>query len=94
MNAQQLLIRSIQAYQRSGGSRRWFGVCCNYAPTCSEYTLQAVRAFGARKGMMLGWKRIRRCRGHDSFCVCYEPFQPEQQSQSKNLSQEAASHVN
>lgn len=34
---------------------------CRYQPTCSQYTLEAVRAHGFRKGMWLGLKRLARC---------------------------------
>ncbi|QTA37522.1 membrane protein insertion efficiency factor YidD [Thermosipho ferrireducens] len=34
---------------------------CIYTPTCSEYTYQAVKKFGAIKGLFLGFKRILRC---------------------------------
>lgn len=43
---------------------------CRYLPSCSEYTLEALRKHGAIKGGWLGIKRISRCRpgcpgGHD-----------------------------
>jgi len=43
---------------------------CRYLPTCSEYTLEALRKHGAIKGGWLALKRIGRCRpgcpgGHD-----------------------------
>ncbi len=34
---------------------------CIYLPTCSEYMLQAIQKYGARKGLWLGIKRILRC---------------------------------
>lgn len=34
---------------------------CIYEPTCSEYGIQAVRRFGAVKGMYLTLRRILRC---------------------------------
>ncbi len=34
---------------------------CRYYPTCSEYIFQAVQKFGAKKGLLLGVKRILRC---------------------------------
>lgn len=34
---------------------------CRFRPTCSEYTLEAVRIYGALKGMWLGTKRIVKC---------------------------------
>ncbi len=35
--------------------------CCRYAPTCSEYAMQAVEKYGAVKGGWLAAKRILRC---------------------------------
>ena len=55
------LVVLIQRYQRAGGGRRFFSVDCNFTPTCSEYTRQAVVDQGIMRGLALGWQRIRRC---------------------------------
>ncbi len=34
---------------------------CIYLPTCSTYTLKAIKSFGIFKGSYLGAKRIFRC---------------------------------
>lgn len=34
---------------------------CRFAPTCSEYMLQAIDKYGIMKGTWLGMKRIGRC---------------------------------
>jgi putative membrane protein insertion efficiency factor len=35
---------------------------CRYAPTCSQYTVEALKKYGFFKGLWLGIKRISRCR--------------------------------
>jgi putative membrane protein insertion efficiency factor len=34
---------------------------CRFYPTCSEYTLTAIRQHGAAKGVLLGIRRLLRC---------------------------------
>ncbi|REH84972.1 membrane protein insertion efficiency factor YidD [Staphylococcus felis] len=34
---------------------------CRFYPTCSNYTLEAIRVHGAIKGTWLGVKRILKC---------------------------------
>jgi uncharacterized protein len=38
------------------------GERCRFIPTCSEYTYQAVEKYGGLKGLVLGIKRVLRCR--------------------------------
>ncbi|KKO50190.1 alpha-hemolysin [Arsukibacterium sp. MJ3] len=70
---QRLLLWLIRSYRTSGGGRRWFGIDCNFEPSCSAYTYTAIARFGARRGAAMGWQRITRCNRHDSFCKCIEP---------------------
>ena len=37
------------------------GSGCRYHPTCSQYTLEEVKKFGAFKGSIMGFCRILRC---------------------------------
>ena len=37
------------------------GQVCTFYPTCSEYTLSAVKKYGVLKGLFLGFKRVIRC---------------------------------
>ena len=34
---------------------------CRYIPTCSEYSLQAIKKHGVYKGLILSFKRIVNC---------------------------------
>jgi len=38
-----------------------FPSACRYSPTCSHYTLEALKKYGIFKGSWLGIKRISRC---------------------------------
>jgi len=47
-----------------------FPQACRYTPTCSSYTIEAIKVWGPLKGMYLGIKRIGSChpwggQGHD-----------------------------
>ena len=63
-----LLIWLVRAYQYAISPL--LPPSCRYLPSCSEYTLEALRKHGAIKGGWLAIKRIGRCRpgcpgGHD-----------------------------
>ena len=38
-----------------------FPPCCRYAPTCSEYALEAIQRFGFWRGGYLALRRILKC---------------------------------
>ena len=38
-----------------------FGQSCRYLPTCSEYTIEALKEFGLAKGLIMSSKRILSC---------------------------------
>ncbi|MGB9735706.1 MAG: membrane protein insertion efficiency factor YidD [bacterium] len=38
-----------------------FGATCRYNPTCSEYSIIAIRRYGIFKGGILATKRVLRC---------------------------------
>jgi conserved hypothetical protein YidD len=54
-----ILIKLIRVYQYIISP--FIGPSCRFAPTCSEYAVDAVRKYGAVKGVWLGIKRIARC---------------------------------
>ena len=65
---QRLFVAMIRFYQIALSP--YFGSQCRFYPTCSQYTLEAVKQHGALKGLWLGIKRIGRCHpyhpgGHD-----------------------------
>jgi putative membrane protein insertion efficiency factor len=39
----------------------WLGRACRYLPTCSEYTEDAIRAYGLWAGFWIGLARFQRC---------------------------------
>jgi hypothetical protein len=40
---------------------RYAGVECLFTPTCSEYAELAIKKYGFFKGIVMGFKRIKRC---------------------------------
>lgn len=62
-----LLIGIVKIYQIIPGP--WHNNCRFY-PTCSDYSIESLKRFGAFKGSILSIKRILRCNpwggmGHD-----------------------------
>ena len=41
------------------------GRSCRFTPSCSEYTIEAIKEYGSFKGWIMGVKRILRC---NPFC--------------------------
>lgn len=68
---------------------------CRYTPTCSEYSLLALRKYGAIKGSILTVWRLLRCQpwggqGYDPPRWFGEPRPAESTSQVDNASAESA----
>jgi putative membrane protein insertion efficiency factor len=38
-----------------------FAPCCRFYPSCSEYTIEAIKTHGPVRGSFMGIKRIFRC---------------------------------
>lgn len=55
---QYAIIGLIRLYQVMASP---FPSPCRYAPTCSSYALEAVRRYGALRGVWLGLRRLLRC---------------------------------
>ena len=71
------VLRIIARYRETGGGKRWFGIECNFEPSCSAYAQQAIGRYGLYRGAVLAWYRIRRCNARDSVCKCLEPVPEE-----------------
>jgi putative membrane protein insertion efficiency factor len=56
---QRLLIAFVQAYRYLLSP--WLGSSCRFEPTCSTYSLEALRLHGAAAGSYLTLRRIGRC---------------------------------
>lgn len=39
----------------------WFPSSCRHQPTCSCYTIDAIKVWGPFKGLFLGLKRLCKC---------------------------------
>jgi len=50
----------------------WLPSVCRFYPTCSQYTIEAIDKYGARKGLFLGIKRISKC--HPFHPGGYDPL--------------------
>ena len=54
-----VLIRMIRFYQKYVSPNK--GYSCPYTPCCSQYGLEAIEKYGARKGGLMAHWRILRC---------------------------------
>ena len=54
-----ILLSLITFYQRHISPA--FPARCRFTPTCSAYALEAIRKYGALKGLYLAIRRILRC---------------------------------
>jgi uncharacterized protein len=70
-----LLIALIRVYQYTLSGL--FGPCCRFYPSCSEYTLRAIRRHGCLRGGWLGVKRICKCHPYHPGGVDLVPGEEE-----------------
>ena len=54
-----ILIKLIKGYKFMISPL--LGQSCRYLPTCSEYSIEALKTFGFFKGLYMGIKRILSC---------------------------------
>jgi putative membrane protein insertion efficiency factor len=56
-----IYIGGVRVYQACARPLLKGKVRCRYHPTCSDYSIEAVRKHGLRHGLVLSFKRIRSC---------------------------------
>ncbi|MFM7430335.1 MAG: membrane protein insertion efficiency factor YidD [Flammeovirgaceae bacterium] len=66
----QLFIILIRGYQLILSP--YLPSSCRHTPSCSHYTIEVIREWGAGKGSWLGMKRIARC--HPWGTSGYDPI--------------------
>lgn len=54
-----LLILPVRIYQITLSP--YLGQNCRHVPTCSQYTIEAIKIWGPLKGLKLALNRIRKC---------------------------------
>jgi putative membrane protein insertion efficiency factor len=54
----------IRVYQAARAGR---SPVCRFVPSCSDYALEALENFGARRGLALTARRLARCRPGGPF---------------------------
>ena len=55
----QILIGLIKVYKLIISP--YLGPSCRYLPTCSEYSIEALKTYGLLKGTLMSLKRILSC---------------------------------
>ena len=60
----QILIKLIKGYKFLISPL--LGQSCRYLPTCSEYSIEALKEFGLIKGSFMSLKRILSCHPYGS----------------------------
>lgn len=65
-----VFIHIIRFYQKYISPLK--GPTCRFYPTCSQYSIEAIKKYGALKGLMLSIKRILKC--HPFHPGGYDPL--------------------
>ena len=79
-----ILILLIRFYQKFISPM--FPAKCRFYPTCSQYTLEAVKEHGAIKGTYLGIRRILKC--HPFHEGGYDPVPKKENKNSEGKKEE------
>ena len=77
-----LLIGLIRGYQLIISPV--LGPHCRHVPSCSHYTIEAIREWGVLRGFYLGLKRVGRC--HPWGTHGYDPVPRRDQREEKPTS--------
>lgn len=56
-----LYVAGVHFYQRVGRPLLEGHIQCRYNPTCSDYSIEAVRRFGIRRGIVMTERRLEAC---------------------------------
>ena len=54
-------LAAVHGYQHYGRPLVQPYIRCRYRPTCSEYSIEAVRKWGIRRGLVLTTRRLLSC---------------------------------
>lgn len=73
-----LLIGCVRIYQMVIAPH--IGTCCRFEPSCSNYSIEALRVHGPWRGLWLTGRRVLRCRPFGSSG--YDPVPPVRSTHS------------
>jgi putative membrane protein insertion efficiency factor len=65
-------IGAVHVYQKLSRPALQGHVVCRFTPSCSDYSIEAVRRHGIHRGLVLTFDRLSRC-NHDTPIGTYDP---------------------
>ena len=83
-----LLILLVKGYRLIFSP--YVGRSCRFAPTCSQYALDALHEYGALKGSWLALRRIGRC--HPWHAGGYDPLPTKTDASQNHCCTDEACH--
>ena len=69
-----VLVLLVRVYQVTLSP--FIGRQCRFEPTCSKYAIEALREYGAWRGVVMGARRVMRC--HPLSRGGYDPVPPRE----------------